>query len=1021
MPRKSDRKLVVILFADIAGYTALMENNEAAALSTIQQFKTIIHDSIPRYNGQVIQYFGDGCLVSFESSTQGVQCALELQTFFNQGETIPVRIGMHLGEVLFEEGNAYGDGVNIASRVESISIPGSILISKVIRDQIKNKDGFDIQLLGSFNFKNIKEPMEVYAMKNDGLIVPDKRHITGKLKENSSIFKRRDVQISAVIINLLVVALLMGWLFKSINKDDGLIVTKGNKYVLSIGVDNNPNWRRLYNAKNDALGVVDVLKEYFGFQVISDPLINESASKKQILSSIDQAKDILKKDDQLLVFYAGHGYSHTNNSEEDPEGYIVPYDGPSEESNDPSGYIKISDFLKKISELPALHITTIFDACYAGFALDDQIVISRGSARNLKEASITTSRKVFSSADHDQQAADNGPIAEHSLFTGFLIEGLRTGQADNNADKIISMNEIAIFLERNIDSYVSSNQTPRYGSYQDDRGGEMLLEYDNSLIRSGTSINELIKKKEDEIYTVVPFRTSTGNSSFPELKTYFPEVVLESLSEFEKKKYKVIRPNLISMSDSMSTNFRTSEWLEEFESTKYFAGRYEVFGNEIVIKLSLHNSLDDQFIYSFPEIKGAIQNSQSVRELALEMKKRIMGFMGNNDQIMDRMTIPPDYEAFKELKRANDLLCEKREEAMKYINKAIEIDPGYFRAYLLKATSYVNCIPIRVGKALEEWQKFKDKKFDITDYEQERFSRLEDELIGNYEALVHPKYEVFKDYRTKSTFSEALWHAIMTKNISLAKEMIEIAESSDIDPDFKKMIFVYNNMIEHHLPHGESPTFYARFKVEKEIIEDDNFKFFFPSMVLFDCEDNCLVEIEKVLSDYDENRWWRYIMAGDILIFKNKLELAESFYRRGYEKLIEEESIRPSNEMEVNYKLNDFDKCVKLGNEHLNSWLESHNFSPVRYYILSKLKLNQGIENKDNLLEYFNKYENFPGFAFYYMATIKCNENKNGEALQLLRKALKHGVGFTPTRYNFDPNLKPMWDEPEFIAFTSPK
>jgi hypothetical protein len=293
----------------------------------------------------------------------------------------------------------------------------------------------------------------------------------------------------------------------------------------------------------------------------------------------------------------------------------------------------------------------------------------------------------------------------------------------------------------------------------------------------------------------------------------------------------------MSLTDSLSINFKTNDWLEDYnESTKYFAGRYEIFGDEMIIKISLHNAEDNQFIYSFPDIKGTIEDSKSIRLLAIEMKKRIMGFMSNNESIMDRMTIPPDYEAFKELKRANDLLCNKRDEAMVYINKAIKIDPEYFRAYLLKAFSYVNCSPVNVGKALEEWRKFKDKEFDLTDYEQERFTRLEDELIGNYQALLQPKYQLFNEYHTKSTFSDAMWYAIMTKNLSLAKKMIQTAESTEIDTEFKKMIFVYNNIIEHHLPKGTNPTYYARFKVEKEIIEDNNFRYFLPSMMLYDCE-----------------------------------------------------------------------------------------------------------------------------------------------------------------------------------------
>ncbi len=95
---------------------------------------------------------------------------------------IPVRIGLHMGEVLFKNNGAFGDGINIASRIESMGIPGSILVSKTIRDQIINKSSFLLASLGSFEFKNVKEPMEVFALANEGFVIPDKLDLQGKFK-----------------------------------------------------------------------------------------------------------------------------------------------------------------------------------------------------------------------------------------------------------------------------------------------------------------------------------------------------------------------------------------------------------------------------------------------------------------------------------------------------------------------------------------------------------------------------------------------------------------------------------------------------------------------------------------------------------------------------------------------------------------------------------------------------------------------------------------------------------------------
>lgn len=174
------RKLSIIVFADIAGYSAMMQADEAKALSALDQFKTILEDEMRQHEGNIIQYYGDGCLIAFDGVFQSLQASLSLQSqFIDKG--IPVRIGMHLGEVVYKNNNVFGDSVNIASRIESLGIPGSILLSKTVRNEIKNKAEFDLCSLGTFHFKNITEPMEVYAVSNPGFVVPEKATIQGKL------------------------------------------------------------------------------------------------------------------------------------------------------------------------------------------------------------------------------------------------------------------------------------------------------------------------------------------------------------------------------------------------------------------------------------------------------------------------------------------------------------------------------------------------------------------------------------------------------------------------------------------------------------------------------------------------------------------------------------------------------------------------------------------------------------------------------------------------------------------------
>ena len=125
-------------------------------------------------------------MLAFDSSSKAVACAVAMQKDFQEEPHVPVRIGMHLGDVLFKNGNAFGNGVNVASRVESLGVPGAVLMSKVIRDQIKNKGDYQLASLGSFEFKNVEEPTEVYALANPGFVVPRKSDMQGKLKQPAS-------------------------------------------------------------------------------------------------------------------------------------------------------------------------------------------------------------------------------------------------------------------------------------------------------------------------------------------------------------------------------------------------------------------------------------------------------------------------------------------------------------------------------------------------------------------------------------------------------------------------------------------------------------------------------------------------------------------------------------------------------------------------------------------------------------------------------------------------------------------
>ncbi len=173
------RQLAAILFTDIAGYTAMMQKDERKAIATRQTHRKIFEGAHEHYQGNIIQYYGDGTLSIFKSAIQAVTCALEMQKEL-QAENIPVRMGLHVGDIIHSDTEVYGDGVNVASRIESLSVPGAVLFSERVQQELSNQQQFATETLGRFEFKNVAHPIEVFALSNEPLVVPAAEKVKGK-------------------------------------------------------------------------------------------------------------------------------------------------------------------------------------------------------------------------------------------------------------------------------------------------------------------------------------------------------------------------------------------------------------------------------------------------------------------------------------------------------------------------------------------------------------------------------------------------------------------------------------------------------------------------------------------------------------------------------------------------------------------------------------------------------------------------------------------------------------------------
>ena len=175
------RQLAAIMFTDMVGYTAMMQQNEAQAIQQRNYARKILEDTLGKYDGKLLQYYGDGTLSIFSSALNAVKSATEIQTL-NKQYKVDMRIGIHTGDVMYDDNGIYGDSVNVASRIESLAVPGSVFISEKLFNEISNH-GIEAKPLGYFELKNVQQPIQVYAIVDPAMICPSREDIRGKVKQ----------------------------------------------------------------------------------------------------------------------------------------------------------------------------------------------------------------------------------------------------------------------------------------------------------------------------------------------------------------------------------------------------------------------------------------------------------------------------------------------------------------------------------------------------------------------------------------------------------------------------------------------------------------------------------------------------------------------------------------------------------------------------------------------------------------------------------------------------------------------
>ena len=192
---KQTRKLAAIMFTDIAGYTESMSFDEETAIQAVKKKRSIIQPLLTENNGIFVKEIGDGTLSYFTSAIDASTCAVKLQEQTFDDTHLNIRVGLHIGDIVFDGKDVFGEGVNIASRLESLSPVGGICVSKSVFDELENKKEFNGTSLGLQSLKGVGRLVEVYALQGDKLKEPD----ASKFKE-TKVEKHSDDEVPSIAI-----------------------------------------------------------------------------------------------------------------------------------------------------------------------------------------------------------------------------------------------------------------------------------------------------------------------------------------------------------------------------------------------------------------------------------------------------------------------------------------------------------------------------------------------------------------------------------------------------------------------------------------------------------------------------------------------------------------------------------------------------------------------------------------------------------------------------------------------------
>jgi len=229
------RQLAAIMFTDIVGYTALMGEDEQKAFELLKKNRSVQRPIIEKFNGRWLKEMGDGVLASFSTVSDAVYCAKEIQKTCQDHPDLNLRIGIHLGEVVFEGDDVFGDGVNIASRIEPLSPVGGILVTEAVHNNLINKKDVESSYVGEEQLKNVKMLVKLYQVHVEGvepMVIPGPSAAPQEVSPKSN----NPRKIAFAVAGVLLILLLSYFLYSNFSTQQQLADTPPKVIDKSIAV-----------------------------------------------------------------------------------------------------------------------------------------------------------------------------------------------------------------------------------------------------------------------------------------------------------------------------------------------------------------------------------------------------------------------------------------------------------------------------------------------------------------------------------------------------------------------------------------------------------------------------------------------------------------------------------------------------------------------------------------------------------------------------------------------------------------